>query len=207
MCIKGLPCQADSMSENVWLNAHSCCTRKKWFDKNLTPAEDIHLLLKTGVVSRISTNRYFLTSTVHPPITWWFREQMPTLFLEVGNYRPYLCFFRFHLQVWEFSEISSEDKWLKALNKKKLKALASKKSFSLPKFQVPDVLFFTLSPLPPLEPRTETPTRLLHGLHTKVHRTGDFLTYTRAVIKKPGAVTWTIESWLVHRDPYKFLIK
>ena len=129
---------------------------------------------------------------------------MPTLFLEVGNYTPLIPEFVLESEHGQTSEKSMIDSGgcfvlicvfsgsifkfgsfqkyhLKIdiqahLQKKKLKSLANKKSYNFPNFKS-------------LMNHDDRTTRLLHGLHTKVHRTGDFLTYTRAVITKPGAVT------------------
>lgn len=213
MCIKGLPCQADSMGENVWLNAHCWCTRKKmvWQESETCwrypSAPENWGSFKNIYKSVVSWHRLFilrshgdfrsrcqLYSLKLETIRLWFRSSFwnPNMgrrpknrWLIVGVVLFLSVFFSFHLQVWEFSEISSEDRHAGSSSKKKLKSLANKKSYNFPNFKS-------------LMNHDDRTTRLLHGLHTKVHRTGDFLTYTRAVITKPGAVTWTIESWLVN---------
>ena len=114
-----------------------------------------------------------------------------------GSIFKFESFQKYHLKINEGS-----------FSKTKLKALASQKSFSLPKFQVPDFLFFTLSPLPPLEPRTETPTRPVawpshksppHWRLFDLHQSSDQKTRSRDMDQLNP-------SWFI-ADPYKFLMK
>ena len=135
------------MGENVWLNAHCWCTRKKmvWQESETCwrypSAPENWGSFKNIYKSVVSWHRLFilrshgdfrsrcqLYSLKLETIRLWFRSSFwnPNMgrrpknrWLIVGVVLFLSVFFSFHLQVWEFSEISSEDRHAGSSSKKK----------------------------------------------------------------------------------------